>query len=85
VRRLTAWPAIATAIVVGGLLLDGVGLPSSYLFAALLVGLATALLRPGGSVDVTTFVVAVQSLRVIAMVLLAPLAVRWTLDRASSG
>ena len=27
----------------------------------------------------TTFIVAVQSLRVIAMVLLAPLAVRWTL------
>jgi uncharacterized membrane protein AbrB (regulator of aidB expression) len=27
----------------------------------------------------TTFIVAVQSLRVIAMVLIAPLAVRWTL------
>ena len=27
----------------------------------------------------TTFIVAVQSLRVLAMVLLAPLAVRWTL------
>jgi membrane AbrB-like protein len=32
----------------------------------------------------TTFIVAVQSLRVIAMVLLAPLAVRWTLGRAAS-
>jgi membrane AbrB-like protein len=51
VRRLVAWPAIAAAIVGGGLLLDGIGLPSSYLFAALLVGLAIALLRPG-SVDV---------------------------------
>jgi uncharacterized protein len=30
----------------------------------------------------TTFIVGVQSLRVIAMVLLAPLAVRWTLDLA---
>jgi uncharacterized protein len=30
----------------------------------------------------TTFIVAVQTLRVVAMVLLAPLAVRWTLNRA---
>ena len=30
----------------------------------------------------TTFIVAVQSLRVLAMVLLAPLAVRWTLRLA---
>jgi uncharacterized membrane protein AbrB (regulator of aidB expression) len=29
----------------------------------------------------TTFIVAVQSLRVVAMVLLAPLAVRWLLQR----
>jgi membrane AbrB-like protein len=40
------WAAIAVAIVVGGLALDAVGLPSSYLFAALLVGLAVALARP---------------------------------------
>jgi membrane AbrB-like protein len=33
----------------------------------------------------TTFIVAVQSLRVIAMVLVAPLAVRWTLNRAGPG
>ena len=31
----------------------------------------------------TTFIVAVQSLRVFAMVLLAPVAVRWTLRRTS--
>ena len=30
----------------------------------------------------TTFIVAVQSLRVIVMVLVAPMAVRWTLNRA---
>jgi membrane AbrB-like protein len=33
----------------------------------------------------TTFIVAVQTLRVFAMILLAPVAVRWTLDRASRG
>jgi len=32
----------------------------------------------------TTFVVAVQSLRVLAMVLIAPLAVRWTLNHADT-
>jgi membrane AbrB-like protein len=40
------WLAIAAAIVAGGLALDAVGLPSSYLFAALLVGLAVALANP---------------------------------------
>jgi len=41
------WAGIAAGVVAGGLLLDVVGLPSSYLFAALLVGLAIALVRPG--------------------------------------
>jgi uncharacterized protein len=38
------------AVLAGGQLFDAAGLPSSYLFAALLVGLAIALTRPG-SVD----------------------------------
>jgi uncharacterized protein len=38
-------------VVAGGLALDAAGLPSSYLFAAMLIGLALALARPG-SVDV---------------------------------
>jgi len=46
VRRLTIWAGIAAGVVAGGLLLDVAGLPSSYLFAALLVGLAIALARP---------------------------------------
>ena len=41
------WIAIAGGVVAGGLALDAVGLPSSYLFAALLLGLAIALARPG--------------------------------------
>src|SRR3954451_3598838 len=45
-RRVLSWAAIAVAIVGGGVALDAVGLPSSYLFAALLVGLAVALARP---------------------------------------
>ena len=45
-RRLTIWAGIAAGVVAGGLLLDVAGLPSSYLFAALLVGLAIALVRP---------------------------------------
>ena len=45
-RRAAIWPAIAGAVVAGGLALDAVGLPSSYLFAALLLGLAIALSRP---------------------------------------
>jgi membrane AbrB-like protein len=34
-------------VVAGGLALDTAGLPSSYLFAAMLIGLAIALARPG--------------------------------------
>jgi len=45
-RRVAVWGAIAGAIVAGGLALDAGGLPSSYLFAALLLGLAIALTRP---------------------------------------
>jgi uncharacterized protein len=45
-RRVAVWGAIAGGIVAGGLALDAGGLPSSYLFAALLLGLAIALLRP---------------------------------------
>ena len=45
-RRAGIWLAVGAAVVAGGLLLDLVGLPSSYLFAALLVGLAIALARP---------------------------------------
>jgi membrane AbrB-like protein len=47
VRRLGMWAGIAAGTVAGGLLLDAIGLPSSYLFAALVVGLAIALARPG--------------------------------------
>ncbi len=45
-RRAPVWIAIAGGVVAGGLALDAVGLPSSYLFAALLLGLAIALARP---------------------------------------
>ena len=44
--RLGVWAAIAVGVLAGGLLLDTAGLPSSYLFAALLIGLAIALARP---------------------------------------
>jgi len=44
------WPAIAVGVFAGGKLLEAAGLPSSYLFAALILGLAIALLKPG-SVD----------------------------------
>jgi membrane AbrB-like protein len=47
VRSLGVWAGIAAGTLAGGLVLDAVGLPSSYLFAALLVGLAIALARPG--------------------------------------
>jgi uncharacterized protein len=46
VRRVVVWPAIAVAVFGGGQALAAIGLPSSYLFAALLIGLALALLRP---------------------------------------
>jgi membrane AbrB-like protein len=46
VRRVAVWPAIAVAVFGGGRALAAIGLPSSYLFAALLIGLALALLRP---------------------------------------
>ena len=51
-RRRTAvaaapWALLAVATVVLGLALDAAHLPSPYLFAALLVGLVAALVRPG--------------------------------------
>src|SRR5829696_9772972 len=46
VRRAAPWVAITAGAVAGGLALDAAGLPSSYLFAALLLGLAIALTRP---------------------------------------
>ena len=45
-RRAGVWIAIAGGVLAGGLALDAGGLPSSYLFAALLLGLAIALARP---------------------------------------
>ena len=47
VRRAAPWIAITAGVLAGGLALDAAGLPSSYLFAALLLGLAIALGRPG--------------------------------------
>ena len=46
-RSLVAWTGLAAVTLAGGLALDGLGLPSGYLFAALLAGLALALGRPG--------------------------------------
>ncbi len=45
-RRAALWFAIAGGVLAGGVALDAIGLPSSYLFAALLLGLAIALARP---------------------------------------
>jgi uncharacterized protein len=47
VRRIAIWAVVAAAIFGGGQALGLAGLPSSYLFAALIVGLAIALTRPG--------------------------------------
>ncbi|MCW3041709.1 MAG: rane protein AbrB duplication [Solirubrobacterales bacterium] len=44
--RLLRWPLAAAGTLAGGLLLDAAGLPSSFLFAALLLGLAVALRAP---------------------------------------
>jgi membrane AbrB-like protein len=44
--RAPVWIAIAGGVLAGGIALAAVGLPSSYLFAALLLGLAIALARP---------------------------------------
>ena len=46
-RRLGIWAGLAAGVLAGGVLLDGIGLPSSYLFAALLIGLGLALAQPG--------------------------------------
>ena len=45
---VSRWLSLLAAAVGGGWLLGEAGLPSAYLFAALLAGLAMALLRPGG-------------------------------------
>src|ERR671934_26649 len=86
VRRLAPLVPLGAATATLGYGLDKGGLPSSYLFAALLVGLAVALVLPGevtvpavvfGAGANTTFILAVQALRILVMVLLAPVAVRW--------
>jgi uncharacterized protein len=46
-RRAWPWIALAAGTVAVSVLLDRLGLPSSTLFAALLLGLAVALVRPG--------------------------------------
>lgn len=47
--RTTArdWAALAAATIAGGWVADRVGVPSGYLFAAMLVGLVTAIASPG--------------------------------------
>jgi len=45
-RRLAPWAALAAATGAAGWALGEAGLPSSYLFAGLLVGLAVAIARP---------------------------------------
>ena len=45
-RPAGKWAAIAAGVLAGGKLLQAAGLPSSYLFAALILGLAVALARP---------------------------------------
>ena len=47
VRRVLPWSVLCAATAAAGLTLDRTGLASPTLFAALLVGIATALLRPG--------------------------------------
>jgi membrane AbrB-like protein len=46
VRRALPWVVLGAATAALGWALDRIGLPSSYLFAALLIGLAVALARP---------------------------------------
>src|ERR1700745_1961228 len=45
-RGLPPWAALAAVTGAAGWALGGVGLPSSYLFAGLLIGLAVAIARP---------------------------------------
>jgi membrane AbrB-like protein len=45
--RAAAWAAVALAVLLVGAACGRAGVPSSYLFSALLVGLAVALGRPG--------------------------------------
>jgi membrane AbrB-like protein len=46
VRRVLPWVLLGAATAALGWVLDGAGVPSSYLFAALLLGLGAALARP---------------------------------------
>ncbi len=45
-RNAVKWPAVGVGVFAGGQALEAIGLPSSYLFAALIIGLALALVRP---------------------------------------
>jgi membrane AbrB-like protein len=47
VRRLLPWLVVAATVALAGWGLDAAGVPSAWLFGALLLGLAAALLLPG--------------------------------------
>ena len=93
--RLLGRLLVPVLAAIGGLLVACFGLAvvldattSATLLDAYLAttpgGLYAVLAVAFGAGANTTFIVAVQSLRVIVMVLLAPLAVRWTLNRSRS-
>lgn len=58
-RRVAPWVVVVAAVVAAGWGLGAAGLPSPYLFAALLVGIAVALAFPrAGELPAVTFTVA---------------------------
>jgi uncharacterized protein len=66
-RTTVAWLALGAATAAAAVGLDAVGLPSSALFAALLVGLAMALWRPGRLAMPEPAFVAAQSIVGVAI------------------
>lgn len=75
--EVARWGALAAATAATGWALGALGLPSSYLFGALLCGIAAAL----GTGANAAFILAAQGLRLVVMVALAPVAVRWMVAR----
>jgi uncharacterized protein len=65
-RRAPAWAAVAVAVVLVGAACGRLGVPSSYLFSALVVGLVVALARPGAlAVDPRVFTCAQAGMGVV--------------------
>ena len=66
-RAAPPWVALAAAVAVSGLALDALGVPSAFLFAALLLGMAVAIVRPDRLAVAPSVFLAAQAVTGVAL------------------